>query len=146
MYISAVNNLKGLIPNEVSVLFTLENFNLFANSITGILPRGLAGLESLISLDFQQNLLIGPAIPTSVTRLSTLVSYRVSNNQLGETIPTEISRLRNLKELWAGENNISGSIPSNIGDLRNLKTVFINIKTLKERFQLSLGLFLWKAW
>lgn len=136
----AVNNLSGMIPDEISVLSTLQKLDLFFNSITGTLPGGLADLESLTALDLQQNLLVGRAFPISVTSLSQLVSYRISNNQLSGEIPTQISSLRNLKELWAGDNKILGSIPSEIGDLRDLKTIYFDNNDLTGKVPSELGL------
>lgn len=136
----AVNNLRGKIPHEISALTTLQNIDLFFNSITGSLPDGFSGLQSLATLDLQQNLLTGLAFPASITDLTQLESYRISNNDLSGEIVTQIGFLRNLKELWAGHNAIFGTIPSDIGDLRKLKTIFLNNNALKGKIPTELGL------
>mmetsp|Transcript_20118 Transcript_20118/g.42554 ORF Transcript_20118/g.42554 Transcript_20118/m.42554 type:complete len:693 (-) Transcript_20118:111-2189(-) len=136
----AINNVNGIIPDEISALSTLQKFDLFSNTITGTLPAGLSGLTNLVTLDLQRNFLVGDAFPNTITSLDRLVSYRISDNQLTGKIPNRIGLLRKLSELWAGNNLISGSIPSNIGDLRNLKTIYVNNNALTGKVPSELGL------
>mmetsp|Transcript_25085 Transcript_25085/g.59207 ORF Transcript_25085/g.59207 Transcript_25085/m.59207 type:complete len:670 (+) Transcript_25085:79-2088(+) len=136
----AVNNVNGMIPDEISVLSTLQKLDLFSNSVIGTLPDGLSGLSNLATLDLQKNFLTGAAFPSSIIGLHELKSYRISSNQLAGTLPHQMNSLRKLSELWAGNNLLSGSIPSQIGNLRDLKTIYINNNALTGSIPTELGL------
>jgi hypothetical protein len=136
----AVNNVNGMIPDEISVLNVMQELDLFANSLIGTIPDGISELGSLVFLDLRQNLLTGVAFPSSVTELRRLKSYRISNNKLSGEISTGIGSLRNLEELVAAENSIVGPIPSEIGNVRDLKTMIFSNNALTGQLPSELGL------
>lgn len=138
---SAVNNVIGELPLELSVVFGLQEIDLFYNAINGTLSS-FEGLENLASLNLQENLLTGSAFPSSITTLPRLSSYLVSDNLLSGKMNSDIGYLTTLKELWAGNNEISGTIPSEIGDLRNLKTIYLNNNKLAGELPTELGFIL----
>eukprot|EP00531_Pseudo-nitzschia_arenysensis_P002038 CAMPEP_0116143342 /NCGR_PEP_ID=MMETSP0329-20121206/15399_1 /TAXON_ID=697910 /ORGANISM="Pseudo-nitzschia arenysensis, Strain B593" /LENGTH=537 /DNA_ID=CAMNT_0003638655 /DNA_START=76 /DNA_END=1690 /DNA_ORIENTATION=- len=135
----SVNNLIGTLPNELSIAFGLQEIDLFFNSVNGTLPL-FEGLVNLETLNLQQNLLTGPAFPSSVTLLPRLSTYRVSDNKLSGRFEVHIGELRTLEELWAGNNEITGTIPSDIGNLRNLKKIYLNNNKLTGEIPSELGL------
>ena len=133
---TAENNLIGTIPDEVSVLFTLERLDVFANAIFGTIPQGISNLTELILLDLEENLLTGPATPTSLFDLSALIAYRVSDNSLTGSISTRIGTLTNLEQLWMAENPLMERIPSQIASLTQLESMFLY---LYEGFHIKPG-------
>ena len=117
--------MAGSLPNEVSTLFALQRLELFANVINGTLPLGLSNITQLVLLDLEQNLLMGPAFPTSIFGLTSLVAYRVSNNALTGTIAPQVSALQILEQLWASQNLMTGSIPPQIAAASKMQSLFL---------------------
>jgi hypothetical protein len=137
---TAINGLDGEIPNEISTLVALIEFDIFANSIRGTIPAGFSQLMNLEVLDMQENLLSGQAFPPSVLALRRLESYRINSNALTGPVPSRIGSLRSLEELWAAGNDITGSLPTEMGNLRDLKTVLLYENQLQGELPSELGL------
>eukprot|EP00980_Cylindrotheca_fusiformis_P013057 scaffold3267_cov140-Cylindrotheca_fusiformis.AAC.19 len=130
------NNLVGSIPQEIYALNKLQTINLFANSLAGTIPN-MKLMSDLRMIDFQQNLLTGPAVP--LTLPVGLTSYRVSGNRLSGTIPPSIDNWKRLRELWAGHNSLSGTIPTEMGNLVNLKSLYLYENNMKGSLPTELG-------
>jgi len=135
-----INNLDGIIPEEVLTLNRLQELNLFANSLIGSIPDAMAYMTSLSKLDLQENELTGAAFPESMWLLSNLKSYKVTGNLLSEPIPTQLGQLRGLEELWVSDNGIDGTIPTQVGNLRSLTTLALHENEIKGSIPSQLGL------
>ncbi|KAH1089846.1 hypothetical protein J1N35_017103 [Gossypium stocksii] len=81
-----MNNLKGVILEELTHLTGLTTLNLSHNQLSGKIPRKMGELESLESLD-------------------------LSVNQLSDMIPDSLSSITKLSALSLSYNNFSGKIP-----------------------------------
>ena len=115
------NNLGGALPEELSVFGSMEEFNVFRNSVFGPIPPVWSNWPSLRVFDLESNAFTGPAMPTEVLTMTNLESYRVSGNLLTGVIPHEgLEKLSLLRDFWVADNKIDGTLPSSIGSLTML--------------------------
>ncbi|KAL7183796.1 hypothetical protein ACSBR2_026050 [Camellia fascicularis] len=103
------NNLIGMIPKELTLLFGLLGLNLSHNNLTGSIPRNISGLKSLESLDFSNNQLSG-TIPKSMSALNFLSYLNLSYNNFSGHIPTG-KRLQTLVDpsIYIGNDELCGA-------------------------------------
>ncbi|KAM3743831.1 hypothetical protein ACB098_06G004700 [Castanea mollissima] len=81
------NNLTGEIPKEVASLQGLQSLNLSFNILTGRIPENIGDMRSIESIDFSINQLSGQ-IPQSMSSLTFLSHLNLSNNNLIGRIPS----------------------------------------------------------
>ena len=116
------NAVAGELPDGVGSLANLQELSLAGNQLSGRLPETLGQMSSLQVLDLQNNLLTG-SIPSSVGFLSELTTIELTNNRLSEFLPTNLGRLTKMKRLFLADNNFSGPIPSELGTMFLLETM-----------------------
>ncbi|MCY3713518.1 MAG: Ig-like domain-containing protein [Gemmatimonadetes bacterium] len=119
------NNLKGRLPQELSLMDRLETLRLIGNGLTGHIPPELARLDRLAALDFSVNLLTGP-IPPELGQLDNLSVLDLSANGLTGSVPTELGRLDRLTVLDLGLNRLHGPLPPELGNLRSLERLTLS--------------------
>ena len=145
------NSLSGPVPPVLRQLRRLRHLDLSGNQFEGGIPRWMNELRDLEFLDFDSNYFLTGPIPTSVTRLTKLVTLRLGTNRLFGPIPPRLGRLPNLESLAVGNNLLTGALPPQLGDLPNLKylSVFRNAGLTgalpRELMQAPLGDFNWQA-
>jgi Leucine-rich repeat (LRR) protein len=81
------NNFSGVIPKDIGKLQTLLSLNLSSNELSGEIPQSLCTLKSLQVLDLSNNRLTGK-IPAALNSLHFLSRFNISNNDLEGPIPT----------------------------------------------------------
>jgi hypothetical protein len=129
------NFLTGTIPNSVSKMKKLVNFQIPSNQFSGTIPKFLFQSDRLQTLILERNrfygqlprLLNDSLISTGLTageiisgfensfNISSLSSLSVGNNQLTGTLPEEYFTLAtSLNSFAAGTNCFHGSIPEAI--------------------------------
>ncbi|XP_016727123.1 LRR receptor kinase BAK1 [Gossypium hirsutum] len=74
----------GLLPFPFGLVLEV-----FANNLTGIIPKEIGNLTKLVSMDLQLNKLAGP-IPSSVGNLVSLLFLRLDSNKLSGTNRVEL--------------------------------------------------------
>ena len=108
------------------------------NVLTGVLPKELGDLSSLVHLDLttrhdpsgrNYNRITG-AIPAELGQLSSLTYLDLDGNLFTGEIPTEISELKNLEYLNLGANDLVGTIPPELGELAQLRRLYLNSNEL----------------
>lgn len=145
------NSLSGPVPPVLRQLRRLRHLDLSGNRFEGGIPRWLNELRDLEYLDFDSNYFLTGPIPTSVTRLTELVTLRLGTNRLFGLIPPRLGRLQNLESLAVGNNLLTGALPPQLGNLPNLEflSVFRNAGLTgalpRELIQVPLGDFNWQA-
>jgi DNA-binding SARP family transcriptional activator/Leucine-rich repeat (LRR) protein len=124
------NNLSGSIPRELGGLTNLGVLDLHENQITQDIPPELGSLADLEILDLSFNLLSGP-IPPELGKLTELRElYLDGNAKLSGLIPSELGNLFQLHHLelssYLGPTQLSGPIPPELGNLEQLMVLLID--------------------
>tara|TARA_B100001250_G_scaffold281805_1_gene244062 strand:+ start:3033 stop:5291 length:2259 start_codon:yes stop_codon:yes gene_type:complete len=119
------NNLKGSIPEELSLLNDLTDLDLSNNSLSGGIPDSLKDLTNLTWLSLYNNQLSGE-LPTWLGKLVRLQRLYLADNRIEGTIPESFEKLENLSILYLSNNNLSGEIPDNIEKLKNLSYLLLD--------------------
>eukprot|EP00537_Pseudo-nitzschia_pungens_P005008 CAMPEP_0172365860 /NCGR_PEP_ID=MMETSP1060-20121228/12279_1 /TAXON_ID=37318 /ORGANISM="Pseudo-nitzschia pungens, Strain cf. cingulata" /LENGTH=793 /DNA_ID=CAMNT_0013089433 /DNA_START=184 /DNA_END=2565 /DNA_ORIENTATION=- len=137
------NNLKGLLPSELSLLERLQFLMVANNQVSGPMPVSLFSIESLGTVDVSFNVITG-VIPPSIGDAVSLNSLNVEknlmsgrltkdigkttnlgylnlkSNQFASELPMELFNLPRLEELNVGNNNFVGTIPEEFSKLKFL--------------------------
>ncbi|GAX19557.1 hypothetical protein FisN_19Hh135 [Fistulifera solaris] len=108
------NNLQGTLPQEISLLDTMESFGVYQNALSGTVPNGIVEWTELRLLDLEDNQFTGPAFPDKLSQWSQLESYQVSNNDLTGPMISDFYALPELRKLWVAGNKITGSLPKSL--------------------------------
>ncbi len=133
------NNLKGTIPNEISLLNKLEKLDLGYNyKLNGTIPEELYTLKNLKLLDLGFTALTGELSSAigNLNKLDTLdlrtspwvldaSSFQPNKEVLTGKLPKEIGNLVNATCINIGRQGFSGNLPPEIGNLKNLQSLFI---------------------
>ncbi|KAL5204514.1 hypothetical protein ABZP36_009385 [Zizania latifolia] len=106
----SLNDLTGVIPEEIISLDALLNLNLSWNHLSGKIPDKIGIIRSLESLDLSRNMLSGE-IPSSLSNLTYLSFLDLSDNNLTGRIPPG-SQLDTLYEqhpyMYSGNSGLCG--------------------------------------
>ncbi|KAK8650813.1 hypothetical protein V6N13_140437 [Hibiscus sabdariffa] len=102
---------KGVEQEYGKTLGLLKVIDLSCNKLSGEIPKEIASLRGLISLNLSTNMLKG-SITGVIGQLIALESLDLSANHLSGEIPQSLSRLSFLSVLDLSNNNLSGKIPS----------------------------------
>lgn len=113
------NQLRGNIPNSLTLLENLQLLNLSSNSLSGEIPSTLGDLLSLQNLSLASNTLSGP-IPESMAAMPSLLHIDLSFNHLNGTIPDYLTKMKELKYLNLENNNFNGVMPFNVSFIKRL--------------------------
>ena len=132
------NGLTGRLPRELGELANLTRLNLYRNGLTGPIPPQLGRLPNLGDLVLGENWLTGP-IPPELGNLANLGRLNLVTNDLSGTIPPRLSRLANLEQLALHQNDLSGPIPPELGRLANLEWLTLHQNDLSGPIPPELG-------
>lgn len=113
------NNLKGVIPYEISSLVHLRILALQQGHVTGSIPSALGKLHHLELLDLDYNEMTG-VIPNEIYSLKYLRELDLNHNALVGTLSANVGNLSKLKILQVDNNFLSGTIPIEISTLNEL--------------------------
>ncbi|KAI5659815.1 hypothetical protein M9H77_28608 [Catharanthus roseus] len=113
------NRLSGEIPKELGNITSLRYLNLEANQFSGFVPSELGNLMDLQTLILSSNQLLG-RIPTSFSGLLNLVDFRISDNNFTGPIPDFIQNWKQLQRLDMQASGLDGPIPASISFLNKL--------------------------
>ena len=137
------NNLIGVPPIELSLIGSLQSYNLSGNMIgaDGGL-QDLAYLKNLTAIDLSYNS-ISSTLPTGLGRLEKLEVLNLSNNSIHGTFPLQYIGLFELQTLDLSSNSIEGSLMSNFGRLQQLSELRIRDNLITGTIPYSLGDIKW---
>ncbi|KAG1364396.1 putative leucine-rich repeat receptor-like serine/threonine-protein kinase [Cocos nucifera] len=119
------NLLDGQIPQSLSNLPSLREFDVSYNRLTGHIPYEFSNLRHLKNLKLSANLLDGP-IPRSLANITGLKRLFLYNNLLTGHIPVEFSNLQQLEVLELSENHLDGTIPQSLATISSL--FYVNLR------------------
>lgn len=95
-------------------------------SLRSTLPDDISTLQSLVTIDFDDNFFLEGTIPSSIGEITTLQKIQLASNQLDGTIPSELAQLKNITILELQFNSLSGTIPTEFDALKNLEVFNIS--------------------
>ncbi|GMH02559.1 hypothetical protein Nepgr_004398 [Nepenthes gracilis] len=141
-------NLSGRISDDFQLLKSLTFLNLCCNGFSSFLPKSMANLSWLRSLDVSQNFFVG-SFPRGFGNADGLTYLNASgNNFVGDlpddlgnatrlatidlrgsffqgSIPVSYKSLQKLEFLGLSGNNLTGRIPPELGQLSSMETMII---------------------
>ena len=132
------NGLTGRIPRELGGLANLRLLYLYRGDLTGPIPPELGNLANLERLYLHENDLTGP-IPPELGNLANLRRLNLSANRLTGPIPPGLGDLANLRYLYVGRNDLMGRIPPELGGLADLRGLNLAANRLTGRIPPELG-------
>jgi hypothetical protein len=139
------NNLKGIIPPQLSDLTELGVLELQGNALTGSIPAGLSHLTwlflfdnqltggipaevfqvNLNQIDLSDNQLEAGPIPSTLADATDLVSLKLRNCGLSGSLPAALWTLPVLQRLDLSGNSLSGVISPDISGLTKLTDLLL---------------------
>ncbi|XP_027356771.1 MDIS1-interacting receptor like kinase 2-like [Abrus precatorius] len=142
-----VNNLTGLIPQNIGILSKLQFLDLSTNYLNGTLPLSIANLTQVYELDISRNDITGILDPRlfpdgSDQPKSGLIGIRnllFQDTLLGGRIPNEIGNIRNLTLLALDGNSFYGPIPPSLGNCTHLSILRMPQNQLSGPIPPSIG-------
>jgi len=120
------NKITGIIPREMAYISELQTLDLNGNSLQGVVPYlMLSNLKKMTKLHLHMNDLFGN-IPAEIGELKNLKELTLFGNFFFGKVPSSIANLKKLEVLDIYANNLTGNIPSEIGKMKNLREVYVN--------------------
>ncbi|PWA66712.1 leucine-rich repeat protein kinase family protein [Artemisia annua] len=113
------NQLTGTIPDSISLLGQMTDFNLNNNHLTGVIPDSFQQLTPLTTMDLSANNLSGP-LPPSMARLSSMTTLHLQDNHLTGLL--DVLQDLPLIALDVGNNLFSGPIPPRLLTMPNFRS------------------------
>ncbi|MDD2385988.1 MAG: C10 family peptidase [Bacteroidales bacterium] len=128
--------LQGQIPDEISDLSALQNFNI-KGFINGLLPNSIINLSELkgLTINYYDGSNI-PSLPVNIGNLTNLES--LSMKAVGN-IPQSIANLSNLKVLNLSGGDMTGTIPVGLYDLLELEEIDLSDNQFADSISYKIG-------
>ncbi|CAH1416315.1 unnamed protein product [Lactuca virosa] len=113
-------DLDGILPRSMAKLPYIKTIDLARNYLSETIPREWASMTTLEFLSVFVNRLSG-GIPTYLGNITSLRYMSLESNMFSGTVPPELGKLENLATLALSANNLSGELPVELNNLTNLK-------------------------
>ncbi|XP_074269799.1 putative LRR receptor-like serine/threonine-protein kinase At1g07650 [Silene latifolia] len=117
-------NLDGILPKSLAKLTYLNTIDLSRNLLSGTIPEEWATMK-LEYLSVMINRLSGH-IPQYLGNISSLRYLSIESNSFSGTVPAELGKLVGLRNLTLTDNNLSGQLPIQLKKLANLTELRIS--------------------
>ncbi|CAI9279224.1 unnamed protein product [Lactuca saligna] len=117
-------DLAGVLPPSLVKLPKIKKIDLSFNYLNDTIPPQWAS-TNLAFLAVTANRLSG-SIPTSLGKITSLVTVILENNKFFGTVPAELGNLTNLSVLVLSANNFTGKLPEELNRLTNLTELRIS--------------------
>ncbi|KAK1412114.1 hypothetical protein QVD17_33104 [Tagetes erecta] len=119
------NRLSGLFPKALTRMTTLLYLNIEGNRFSGPIPKEIANLKNLDMLDLSSNDFTGQ-LPAALAQLTNLTYLRICDNKFNGKIPNFISRWTRINILHVQGCSFEGPLPSSISALTQLNDLKIS--------------------
>ncbi|GLT30497.1 hypothetical protein SLA2020_052930 [Shorea laevis] len=118
----AYNYFTGPLPAWIGNLSTLQHLDIHVNAFSGPIPKELGNLKELTYLAFSYNNFSG-MLPPELGNLVKVEKLYIDCCGVGGEIPSTFTNLLNMKIMVASDNPLTGKIPDFIGNWTNLTTL-----------------------
>eukprot|EP01096_Ripella_sp_DP13-Kostka_P003870 TRINITY_DN1585_c0_g1_i4.p2 TRINITY_DN1585_c0_g1~~TRINITY_DN1585_c0_g1_i4.p2 ORF type:complete len:199 (-),score=105.52 TRINITY_DN1585_c0_g1_i4:48-644(-) len=118
------NNLVGSLPDTVTGIYSIKNFDLSSNKLSGTVPYALSSLRSVENLYLNNNQFTG-TLTDSFNNFLNLKNINLANNQIIGTIPKTAASLNSLVKIILSGNKFNGTVHSSFGGLDHLTNLFV---------------------
>lgn len=117
-------DLAGTLPKSLAKLRHLKTIDLSRNLLNGTIPREWATMK-LEYMSLMINRLSGQ-IPKYLGSITTLKYLSIESNFFSGAVPAELGRLINLHNLTLNDNYLTGRLPTELKNLTNLTELRIS--------------------
>ncbi|KAJ0111990.1 hypothetical protein Patl1_01694 [Pistacia atlantica] len=129
-------NVSGRISDDIQRLQSLTSLNMCCNGFSSSLPKSIATLTSLKSIDVSQNFLLG-SFPVGFGGAAGLTLLNASSNNFSGFIPEDLGNATSLETLdlrgmFLYKNNLKGKIPASIGNITSLQLLDLSDNMLSN--------------
>lgn len=131
-------NLSGIVSNEIQRLKSLTSLNLCCNAFSSPLPKSIANLPTLKSLDVSQNFFIGE-FPLGLGKARRLMTLNASSNEFSGSLPGDLGNASSLEMLDLRGSFFEGSVPTSFSNLHKLKFLGLSGNNLTGEIPRELG-------
>ncbi|XP_027349080.1 MDIS1-interacting receptor like kinase 1-like [Abrus precatorius] len=131
-------NLSGIVSNDIQKLRSLASINLCCNAFSSPLPKSLANLTTLNSLDVSQNFFNGD-FPVGLGRAWRLMTLNASSNEFSGSLPEDLGNASSLEMLDLRGSFFVGSVPKSFSNLHKLKFLGLSGNNLTGKIPAELG-------
>ncbi|XP_057525843.1 probable LRR receptor-like serine/threonine-protein kinase At1g07650 [Amaranthus tricolor] len=111
-------SLKGILPRSIAKLPYIKTIDLSRSLLTGTIPKEWTATK-LEFVSLFANRLSGP-IPDYLGNITSLTYLSIESNLFNGTIPPQLGKLVNLSNLTLTDNALTGSLPVELKKLSNL--------------------------
>ncbi|KAH0764561.1 hypothetical protein KY285_000432 [Solanum tuberosum] len=129
------NNLIGSLPRSMAILSNLQSLDLRRNRLNGPFPSSLENFTKLHKIDLADNDFFGKLPSWLGMRFPTLIVLILRTNKFDGELPEELCHLKDLQILDLANNTFVGIIPRCIGNLSAM--VKVKRKVLEDDFELN---------
>ncbi|XP_031268911.1 MDIS1-interacting receptor like kinase 1 [Pistacia vera] len=131
-------NVSGRISDDIQRLQSLTSLNMCCNGFSSSLPKSIATLTSLKSIDVSQNFLVG-SFPVGFGGAAGLTFLNASSNNFSGFIPEDLGNATSLETLDLRGSFFEGSIPVSFKNLQKLKFLGLSGNNLTGQIPRELG-------
>ncbi|KAJ6303392.1 hypothetical protein OIU77_017295 [Salix suchowensis] len=131
-------NFSGQLPESITNLKSLKEFNAKKCYFSGVIPSSLGNLTKLNYLDLSYNSFSGK-IPSTFVNLLQLTYLSLSSNNFSSGTLHWLCYLTNLNTIGLNQTNSYGEIPSCLGNLTQLAVLKLNQNKLAGQIPSWIG-------
>ncbi|XP_055803513.1 LRR receptor-like serine/threonine-protein kinase GSO2 [Solanum dulcamara] len=113
--------LRGRISEEIGNLTNVISISLFANDLTGSIPKTVRGLQKLQGILIQSNMISG-TIPDEICYLQNIGNLILGQNKMSGPLPSCLGNVTSLRNLYLLSNKLNSSLPETLWSLQDLLT------------------------
>ena len=118
------NRVSGTLPRHLAQLSEIKTLNIDASRLSGTLPAVLLSLAQMETLLLASNAALSGTVPHSLDAWASLRELDVAGTRLSGTLSPEVGALGHLQRLQLDHVFLSGTLPTELGWLGSARSMF----------------------